>query len=143
MQGRYTELVLIALCLALPVCVAAAQDGALLCVPIEEVECGHTGDCQSNVYESMNIPQFIKVDLTDKRLSGTWRGNAEVTTIKHVTHVDGRTILQGTERGRGWSMVIAAESGKMTLTVSDNDVAFLAFGVCRPLATWLPEEQSK
>ncbi len=64
MQGRYTELVLIALCLALPVRVAAAQDGPLLCVPIEEVECEHTGDCQSNVYESMNIPQFIKVDLT-------------------------------------------------------------------------------
>ena len=54
MQGRYTELVLIALCLALPLRVAAAEDGPLLCVPIEEVECGHTGDCQSNVYESMN-----------------------------------------------------------------------------------------
>ena len=139
MQGRYTELVLIALCLDLPLRVAAAEDGPLLCVPIEEVECGHTGDCQSNVYESMNIPQFIKVDLTEKRLSGTWRGNAEVTTIQHVTHVDGRTILQGTERGRGWSMVIADESGKMTLTVADNEVAFLAFGACRPLATWLPE----
>ena len=140
MQGRYTELLLIALCLALPVRVSAAEDGPLLCVPIEEVECVHTGECKSNVYESMNIPQFIKVDLTEKSLSGTWQGGtAEVTPIQHVTRIDGRTILQGTERGRGWSMVIVAETGKMTLTVSDNEVAFLAFGACLPLATWLPE----
>ncbi len=144
MQGRYTELVLIALCVALPVRVSAAEDGPLLCVPNEEVELGHPGDCQSKVNDSMTSPQFIKADLTEKRLSGTWRdGNAEVTIIQHVTHVDGRTILQGTERGRGWSMLIADESGKMTLTVADNEVAFLAFGACRPLATWLPEGRSK
>ena len=44
---------------------------------LPEILTSAAGDCQSNAYESMNIPQFIKVDLTEKRLSGTWRGNAD------------------------------------------------------------------
>lgn len=116
---------------------AAEEPGPWLCAPIQAVECGQTGECKTNVFEDMNLPQFIKVDL--KTLTGTWEGQKEASIIQHVQRLDGRTILQGAEQGRGWSMVIVEGTGKMTLSVAGDDTAWLAFGACTPLANWVKD----
>ncbi len=116
---------------------AEEQAGPWLCVPIEEVECESTGECQSNMFESLNLPQFIKVDLAAKRVSGMEDKQEEVAAIQHIEQLDGRFILQGAQNGRGWSLVIVEETGRMTLSVSGEEVAFLAFGACTRMANWL------
>jgi len=117
--------------------VAADYDGSvpLLCVPVQQIECGSDGDCQYSTIQSMNIPQFIRVDFNKKRLSGTLEdGNQVSTGIQNFQSIDGKTILQGAENGRGWSVVLTEETGKITATIADDQVAFVLFGVCTPLS---------
>jgi hypothetical protein len=45
--------------------------------------------------------------------------------------MDGKIFLQGIEL-RGWSIVISEQTGKMSLTASGDDEAFVLFGVCIP-----------
>ncbi len=45
---------------------------------------------------------------------------------------EARLILQGTQEGMGWSMVIMESTGKMTLTASGGEVGFVVFGACTP-----------
>src|SRR5262249_11629236 len=93
--------------------------------------------CQNNMFESLHLPQFIKVDLVAKRASGAENGEEEAAPIQQVERLDDRLILQGVQNGRGWSMVIVKETGDMTLSVSGDDAVWLAFGACTPLAKWL------
>jgi hypothetical protein len=114
---------------------AAAYDGSvpLLCAVIEVFDCQASGDCQRGTAESVNLPQFVKVNFAQKTLSTPEAGESKnVTPIKNVELVDGNIILQGVEGSRAWSMVIAKETGKISATVSDNQVGFVVFGACIP-----------
>jgi hypothetical protein len=39
-------------------------------------------------------------------------------------------ILQGVENGHGWSMSIDQKTGRITTTVSGEEVGFMVFGAC-------------
>ena len=106
-----------------------------MCVPSEELECVSHEKCRRDVIESLHLPQFIKVDFAAKEMSGTWEGQQETAVIGNSRRSDGRVILQGMQQGRGWSMVIVEETGHMTLSVAGDDVAFIVFGPCTPLAS--------
>ena len=47
--------------------------------------------------------------------------------------MEGNIILQGVENGRGWSIVISEETGKMSATVAGDEIGFIVFGACTPL----------
>jgi hypothetical protein len=116
---------------------AADEPGPWLCTPTEEITCVETGECDTDAFESLNLPPFIKIDLVAKQMSGADEGITEAAGVERVERVDGRVILQGVQHGRGWSMVIVEESGNMTLSVSGEDDAWVAFGDCEPLASWM------
>lgn len=46
--------------------------------------------------------------------------------------MDGRLILQGSQNGRGWSLVISETSGKMNVAAADDGAVFVVFGGCTP-----------
>jgi hypothetical protein len=132
---------LTAICLALglglvPYARAAAPyDGsvALICALIEVVDCAPMADCQRGAPESVNLPQFIKLNFTENTLSTTEAAQKkQATPIKHIEQFDSGMILQGAEGGRAWSMVIAKETGKMSAAVADDQVGFVVFGACTP-----------
>jgi hypothetical protein len=86
---------------------AAAYDGSvpLLCAVIEVFDCQGAGDCQRGTADSVNLPQFLKIDFKEKTLSTTEAGEGKkVTPIKHVERVEGHMILQGVEGGRRGQM---------------------------------------
>ena len=116
---------------------AADEPGPWLCAPTQEIECEEAGKCDTNAFESLNLPPFIKIDLVTKQMSGAEEGVEEAAAIERVERVDGRLILQGVQDGRGWSVVIVEETGHMTLSVAGDDTAWLAFGDCSPLANWV------
>jgi hypothetical protein len=105
----------------------------LIFAAIEIFECAAGGACERVTAESINLPQFLRINFKEKTISGT-RGSGEVliTKILDMERFDGKLILQGMENGRGWSMVIAEATGKVALTASDDEVGFVAFGACTP-----------
>jgi len=124
------------ICIApLPV-VAGDFDGSkqLLCAFIEGFECSlDEGECLELEAEDMNVPEFIKINFKEKKITGT-RENKELATtkIEKMVRMGGNLILQGVENGRAWSMVITGATGKMALTISGDQVGFVIFGACIP-----------
>ena len=128
----------LALCLSLvPTTVlATTYDGSvpLLCAIIEVVECEAGADCQSGNADSVNLPSFVKVDVPQKVLSTTEAAAEQRTTpIRHVEHLDGHLTLQGGEGRRAWSLIIIEGTGKLTATITDDQVGFVIFGACTPI----------
>lgn len=112
---------------------AGDYDGTknLLCAPTEVSECIAGSDCMRSTATAANLPNFIGVNFRKKVLSGANADGVEETTkVESVAAKDGKTMLQGGERGRAWSMVIDQQSGKMSATVADNSEAFVIFGAC-------------
>lgn len=130
------------LCLSLVVSVtvfqarAASFDGSepLICASVEAYDCGAGSECFKGTAESINAPQFIRLDFEQKLTRATRLGGEERTAkIEKVTREEGKIILQGVQMGLGWSMTIAQESGAMVLTAAGEQVAFVIFGACTPL----------
>ncbi len=130
------------LCLSLVVSVAffearaASFDGSepLLCASVEAYDCGAGGECFKGTAESINAPQFIRLDFEQKLARATRLGGEERTAkIESMTREEGKLILQGVQLGLGWSMVITQESGTMALTAAGNQAVFVIFGACTPM----------
>jgi hypothetical protein len=114
---------------------ATPFDGSvpLICALIEVMDCAPGADCQRGAPESVNLPQFVKLNFSEQTLSTTEAAQKqEATPIKHLEPFDSRLILQGVEGGRAWSLIIAKDTGKMSATVSDDQVGFVIFGACTP-----------
>jgi len=103
----------------------------LLCAIIEEFDCTPGDECLSGTAESINIPQFLKIDFKEKVISGKREdGKVRSTTVRKTERVDGKMILQGIQNGKAWSMVLTEATGKMTITAADDQVGFVVFGAC-------------
>jgi hypothetical protein len=130
-----TRAIGLALLLAvLPAPVAAASyDGSvpLICAATDVQECSSAGDCQRRTVEGVNLPRFIKLDFTDKTMSGTGADQRKAP-ITSFDRANGRIIMHGGQEGRAWSLVIDGDTGNMSAGVVDNAFAFLVFGACTP-----------
>lgn len=128
-------LVVILFCICIvPVSAKAGNfDGSrtLLCALIEVYECVPHEGCEGTTAEAINLPQFLTIDFQKKHISGTTaEGAVRKTDIERMEHANGRLILQGGEEGRGWSISIHEETGKMVATVSGEEAGFVIFGAC-------------
>jgi hypothetical protein len=119
-----------------PAAAAGAKfDGStpLLCVPIEITECDEGGKCYLGTAEEVNLPQFIRIDLKEKLLRGVGEAADRTTPIDFLERENGRMVLHGGQKGRGWTAVISEETGKLSATISDEGTAFIIFGACTAL----------
>ncbi len=115
---------------------AGGLDGSqpLICASMEAYDCGPGEDCLRGTAESIDAPLFIRLDFEQKMARATRANGEERTTkIESLTQEEGKLILQGVQRGLGWSMTIAQENGAMTLTAAGDRMAFVIFGACTPL----------
>ncbi len=104
-----------------------------LCTASQTTVCWSDGDCETGPPWNWDVPQFIEVDLAQKRLSTTKAsGQNRATTIAHLRREDGELVLQGYENGRAFSIVIDEKSGYMTAAVAVHDLAATVFGACTP-----------
>ena len=112
---------------------AGDYDGSktLLCVPTDSLTCGGAGECERVTTEELEIPQFISVDFGKKSLSGKLEdGTVRTTPVRHVEKLDGSTLLQGGEYGRGWSIVIQHDTGEMSGAIAGDEGAVVVLGAC-------------
>jgi hypothetical protein len=113
---------------------AADFDGSrdLLCVPTDAIQCEGAGECKRVSVEEVNLPRFVNIDMKKEQLRGKVLGGEEETTaIENIRHADGRTILQGSENSRGWSITIDHNTGDMSAAIAGDDIGFILFGVCQ------------
>jgi hypothetical protein len=120
----------------LPAQVSAGDfDGSkpLICATIETLECEPGGKCHKGTAESIDIPQFLKINFKKKIISGTGEdGTVRTTKIENISRIPGKLIIQGVQEGRAWSSVISEVTGKMTLSASDDQLGFVVFCACIP-----------
>jgi len=111
----------------------AGFDGSapLLCAVMEAFECNLDQDCNEGNLEAMNIPQFVRIDFKDQKIS-TPEGSGEKreSVIKNFARDNGMLIMQGIQNGRGWSIAVAEDTGKLTATSSGGMGGFVIFGAC-------------
>jgi hypothetical protein len=129
---------LVVLALAVP-SVGAADDltgqQELLCTAVQVHVCNDDGECTSDQPWNLNIPQFIEVNLKDKKLSTTKAsGEARSTPIKNMERADGMLVLQGFEMGRAFSFLITEKTGMLVVSVAREGKTVSVFGACTPMA---------
>ena len=98
---------------------AADFDGTkpLICATMQTYECVPGGECLEGTPESINAPQFIRLDFTEKVARATRPdGEERTSSIEISKQNEGELILQGIQGGLGWSMAITPDSGKMALS---------------------------
>jgi hypothetical protein len=109
---------------------AGKFDGSvpMLCVPTVVTECGAEGDCRRGTAASVNLPEFLKVDLKAMKVYAEDTGRE--SPIRNLEHLNGILIIQGGQNGRGWTMTITEETGRMSSTISTEGEGFIIFGAC-------------
>ncbi len=107
----------------------------LTCASIYSAEC-NAGDqkCITGAPWMINFPVFIEIDFKAKEVSTTkLHESPRVSAINNVIKLkNGHTAIQGIDDQFLWSMLIAEETGGMTLTISGENTGFIVFGACLP-----------
>ncbi len=91
--------------------------------------------------ESVDLPRFLKIDINKKTIGPVSESDTRPdSAIERMERVDGKLIIQGAEDGYesvrdglGWTIAIAESTGKVVMTASGEQVAFVVFGACLPL----------
>ena len=119
---------------------ASPFDGAqpLICASTEILECIPGAGCNRVTAESVDAPQFMRIDFKGGSISSEQPdGSNRLSQIERSEIVDGKLMLQGAEDGiegvrdgLGWTLAIGQETGRMTLSGSGDAVGFVIFGAC-------------
>ena len=106
----------------------------ILCSAVEVTVCTALGECASEPPWNLNVPQFIEVDLENKKLSTTEAsGENRSTPIKNLERDGDLIFLQGVEGGRAFSFVIAESDGLVSIAVARDGLSVSVFGSCTPM----------
>jgi hypothetical protein len=143
-MNLYLWMIVVAVCLfTFPLTAQAGSfDGSqnLLCAPQVVIECGPDGNCEQAMAASVNLPNFFMIDFSAKELSAvTESENKRTSKIKSVETLDNKLFLQGADDGvegvrdgLAWSMSISQDSGRLVMSASGENEAFVIFGACTP-----------
>lgn len=110
--------------------VAADFDGKtpLICATVDAHSCDPGVTCERGLPGDLGLPQFMKIDFAKKAIEGTSR----TTPIQSIDKGPGQLLMQGTELGFAWTMVIDSTTGEMTSTIANRDHTYVMFGACTP-----------
>ena len=116
--------------LASPAAAANPLDGSapILCAAMQVMECDASG-CERRTAEEVNLPPFFVVDIKQKALTAVG-GDGRKTPIDYSEFEKGKLVLHGGQEGRGWSIVVASDTGKLSASVVDAEATFVVSGAC-------------
>jgi hypothetical protein len=110
---------------------ASDYDGSklLICAPVEAMECVSGDGCERKLPAEIGAPAFMRIDISKKVVVGP----KQTSPILLVKQDEEQVMLQGNERGFGWTIVLDQEDGSLVATLANNSGAFVLFGSCTPL----------
>ena len=134
---RWTGLMTLGAVLALGTGTVRADDltgqQRFLCTAAQVTLCYSDGDCDKGSAWDFDVPQFIEVDLQQKKLSTTKAsGQSRSTPILNLQRDGGQIVLQGYENKRAFSFLIDEKTGWVTVAIARRDVSVTVFGACTP-----------
>ena len=101
----------------------------LICAPVEAIDCSPGEECTKGRPDDIGAPSFLRIDFAQKAIVGPKR----TTPILFMDKSNDQILLQGTELGYGWTLVLDQESGTMAGTLVNREEVFVLFGSCTPL----------
>jgi len=106
----------------------------ILCATLQAVRCTGNSECESGPSRKWNIPDFIEIDLSKKQLQTTAAsGEKRITPVATLVREDDHIFIQGVDKKRLFSIVIAEQSGDLTATMPSDRAALAVFAICTPL----------
>jgi hypothetical protein len=98
----------------------------LICAPVEAIDCSAGNGCEKSTPDEVGAPAFMRIDVGGKVV----RGPKRTSPIQLLEKTDEQLLLQGTELGYAWTLVIDQETGKMSATLASREGTFVLFGPC-------------
>jgi len=131
--------VFVASCLGVTA-IAAEFDGSetLMCSFARVVECDIDSECRQVTNESVDAPDFVKLDFRGKQVIAISAGvESAPQDIENVINLTNYVVVQGVQGGAegtantlAWSVSISHETGQMVLSAAGENAAFVLFGAC-------------
>ncbi len=120
--------------------VAGAEfDGSepLLCSFGQVIECDAAASCSVVSHESVDAPDFVKLDFRKKQIVSTTAGEDGPTDDISVTDLGTHLLVQGTQgSGDGdslaYSLSIDQATGQMVAAGAGEGAGFIIYGACTP-----------
>jgi hypothetical protein len=103
------------------------------------IECDHGAECRAVTNDSVDAPDFVKLNFRRKQIVSTTAGNdSSPGRIDNVADLGRYLVVQGVQGGSnndtlGWSMSISQQTGQMVTTGSGEIAGFVIFGACAPI----------
>ena len=113
-----------------------AYDGTsnFICATQGVMACVDGVICSKGQARDFDMPDFMMVDFKGKAIRAFYDGDKEATSpIKNMESSGTQLILQGVENNHGWSVSEHRDSGRMSTSVSGDEVSFILFGACHVL----------
>jgi len=120
---------------------AADFDGSepLMCSFGQVLECDAGSSCRAVTNESVDAPDFVKLDFRRNQLVSVTAG--EESSADDMSVVDTTTFLvvqgvQGVDESvstLGWSLSIDKASGQIVAAGAGENAGFVIFGACTPI----------
>lgn len=121
--------------------IAADFDGTktLMCSFAKITECDAGAECRQVTNESVDAPDFVKLDFKKKQVVAIAAGVENVPDdIDSVINLANYIVVQGVQGGGtegtanslAWSATIDHMSGHMTLAAAGEKAGFVIFGAC-------------
>ena len=121
--------------------VAADFDGSepLMCSFGQVVECDAGSSCRAVTNESVDAPDFVKLDFRRNEVVSVTAGEEssadDMSVVDTTTHLVVQGV-QGVSEGvstLGWSLSIDEANGKMVAAGAGENAGFVIFGACTPI----------
>ena len=142
MTGRHATVVM-ALLLLLPI--RASGEGVdgktpLVCDLVKASQCDGVASCASTDFADIDLPPVYLVDFAAKRLAS--EDGQRASPIASQELLDAVLVLQGSQNGRGWTMVVDRATGHLSATIADAEGALVIAGACtaRPKSAEQPSD---
>jgi hypothetical protein len=109
---------------------AEGLDGSqpLVCDLVEAAQCDGVAKCTDVTLEQIHLPPVWQVDFTASQIATP---DAERTSpIAAVEVLEAVLVLQGHQRGHGWTMVIDRGTGHLSAALAGAEGAYVLAGAC-------------
>ena len=91
--------------------------------------------------DTVGLPKKFLIDFNSKTLRPTKDSLVRRTiTFKSLEHIENKMVMQGVDEGvdgvddgLAWSLTISKKNGNAILSAAGDGVAYVVFGVCKPI----------
>jgi hypothetical protein len=106
----------------------------ILCSPSWAISCADNHVCETGLPAEWNIPELVVADLAKKTLGAPGAdGESRITPIETAHAENGLIFIQGHELGRAFSFVVSESTGKLSGSITTENLTIAVFGVCSTL----------